>query len=159
MPKSATRHAPYGADYLQQRILTEFPLAQHIGIEVESAHDGGVVLCAPFAPNSNFKGTAFGGSQFSVAVLAGWAWITRYLAMHQFGADTVIQESTIRYLLPIQAQLRATALPPPPERTEKFRTMLRRAGRGRIRLQVDIRAGAGETLATRFDGVFAAITL
>jgi thioesterase domain-containing protein len=148
--------AAHGADYLQRKILAEFPLARHIGIEIESADDGGLVLRAPFEPNANYKGTAFGGSQFCVAVLAGWAWVTRHLAVHQLAADTVIQQSTIRYLAPLQADLRATVAAPPVDRSEKFRKMLRRGGHGRIVLQVDILDGP--TLATRFEGVFAALT-
>jgi thioesterase domain-containing protein len=149
------RDAPFGIDYLQRRLLDEFPLVKHIGIEVESAHDGGVILRAPFEPNSNFKGTAFGGSLFCVAVLAGWAWVTRDLEAHGLGADAVIQESTIRYLAPLQSELRARLKSPPRDEADRFRKMLVRAGRGRIRLHVDILDGKSH--ATEFDGVFAAI--
>jgi thioesterase domain-containing protein len=146
--------SPFGKDYLQNRITSEFALARHIGIVVESADEHGIVLCAPLGPNANYKGTAFGGSLFSVAVLTGWAWVTRYLDATQLAADAVIQESTIRYLVPVQGVLRATLVPPNAAQIEKFRKMLQRAGRGRIRLKVDIRQE--ETLATEFEGVFAA---
>jgi thioesterase domain-containing protein len=146
--------SPYGIGYLRRRILEEFPLARHLGIEVESVGDDGVVLSAPFAPNANHNGSAFGGSQFCVAVLAGWAWATRYLAARQMTADAVIQESTIRYLAPARGPLRATLRAPPPEHIDKFRRMLRRAGRGRIRLHVEVHDGSA--LATQFEGVFAA---
>jgi len=155
MAVTAEDEGLHGAEYLRHRIFAEFPLARHIGIEVESAGDEGVVLCAPFEPNANFKGTAFGGSQFCVAVLTGWAWAARYLATNRFEADAVIQESTIRYLAPVRGQLRAVLGPPAIERVDRFRRMLRRAGRGRIRLRVDIHDGP--SLATRFEGVFAAI--
>lgn len=145
---------PYGAAYLNRRILKEFPLARHIGIEVESAADDALVLSAPFAPNANHNGSAFGGSQFCIAVLTGWAWATRYLAARQTAADAVIQESTIRYLNPAYGALRATLQTPAPDRVEKFRKMLRRAGRGRIRLHIHVHDGS--TLATEFEGVFAA---
>ena len=144
---------PYGVEYLQRRIQDEFPLARHIGVEVELATDERLVLSAPFAPNANHNGTAFGGSQFCVAVLAGWAWATRYLAARQVAADAVIQESSIRYLAPACGALRAILQPPVPETVEKFRRMLRRAGRGRIRLNVDVYDGA--SLVTQFRGVFA----
>jgi thioesterase domain-containing protein len=144
----------FGRDYLQNQIDSEFPLAKHIGIVVESAEDAGVVLFAPLEPNSNHAGTAFGGSLFCVAVLAGWGWLTRYLAMHQLAADAVVQESTICYLLPVHGALRATLRAPPAEQIDKFRKMLRRAGRGRIHLRVDLQSE--QAVATRFDGVFAA---
>jgi thioesterase domain-containing protein len=144
----------FGSDYLQNRIVGEFSLAKHIGIIVESADDDAVVLRAPLAPNANYKGTAFGGSLYSVAVLAGWAWVTRYLAARGLAADAVIQESSVRFLSPVQGELRARTAAPPEAQIDKFRKMLQRAGRGRIRLRVEI--NYGETLAALFEGVFAA---
>jgi thioesterase domain-containing protein len=144
----------FGSDYLQNRIVGEFSLAKHIGIIVESADDDAVVLRAPLAPNANYKGTAFGGSLYSVAVLTGWAWVTRYLAARGVAADAVIQESSVRFLSPVQGELRACTTAPPEAQIDKFRKMLQRAGRGRIRLRVEIIYG--ETLAALFEGVFAA---
>jgi len=145
---------PFGKTWLQNRLTSEFALARHIGIVVESADDQGIVLCAPLGPNANYKGTAFGGSLFSVAVLAGWAWVTRYLDAAHLAADAVIQESTIRYLVPVHGLFRATLAPPSAAHIEKFLKMIQRSGRGRIRLKVDIRQG--NTLAGEFEGVFAA---
>ena len=139
---------------LQERILAEFALAQHIGIVVETVDDAGMVLSAPFAPNANDKGTAFGGSLFSVAVLTGWAWVARYLDAAGLAADAVIQESSMQYFIPVKDTLRACLLPPAALEVEKFEKMLQRAGRGRIRLRVDIHQDA--VLAARFDGVYAA---
>jgi thioesterase domain-containing protein len=68
-------------------------------------------------------------------------------------ADAVIQESTIRYVAPARGPLRAVLQPPLPEVIEKLRRMLRRSGRGRIRLNVDVHDGA--QLVTQFHGVFA----
>jgi len=144
----------FGKAYLQARLSREFALAAHIGIAVESVDDAGLVLRAPLPPNANHKGTAFGGSLFSIAVLAGWAWLTRYLAQHSLEADAVIQESNMRYLAPVTGEFRATLTAPKPAEIEKFRKMLRRAARGRIRLRVDLHDGA--TLAARFEGLYAA---
>ncbi len=113
------------------------------------------MLRAPLAPNANYKGTAFGGSLYSVAVLAGWAWVTRYLETRDLRADVVIQESTTRFLAPVEGELRSCAAAPSAALIAKFRKMLRRAGRGRIRLRVEVKYG--ETLATLFEGVFAAV--
>jgi thioesterase domain-containing protein len=146
--------ANFGPDYLQNRIIGEFSLARHIGIIVESADDAGVVLRAPLAPNANYKGTAFGGSLYSVAVLTGWAWVTRYLAARGLAADAVIQESSVRFLAPVHGELRASVAAPPDAQIDRFRKMLQRAGRGRIRLRVEI--NHGEALAMLFEGVFAA---
>jgi thioesterase domain-containing protein len=149
-----TENTKFGRDYLQNRIVGEFMLARHIGIVVESADDSAVVLRAPLAANANYKGTAFGGSLYSVAVLTGWAWVTRYLAARGLAADAVIQESSVRFLAPVKGELRASVAAPPDAQIDKFSRMLQRAGRGRIRLRVEI--NYDQTLATLFEGVFAA---
>jgi thioesterase domain-containing protein len=60
----------------------------------------------------------------------------------------------MRYLAPVTGEFRATLVAPKPAEIEKFRKMLRRAARGRIRLRVDLHDGA--TLAARFEGLYAA---
>src|SRR5271154_6985155 len=110
----------FGVEYLQERIDREIVLAKHMGIIVEAAHAGALVLRAPLAPNANHKGTAFGGSLYSVAVLTGWAWVTRYLAARGLAADAVIQESSVRFLSPVQGELRACTAAPPEAQIDKF---------------------------------------
>ncbi len=141
--------------HLQRLLDTQFPLARHMGVVVEAAERSGVVLRAPLQPNVNHTGTAFGGSLFAVAVLAGWGWVTCRLALDEIEADTVIQESHMRYLLPVRGALRASLRAPPESEVEKFRKMLQRSGRGRIGLRVDL--DEGEKLAARFEGRFAAL--
>jgi thioesterase domain-containing protein len=144
----------FGADYLQELINREIMLAKPMGIIVESADETAVVLRAPLAPNANHKGTAFGGSLYSIAVLTGWAWITRFLATRKLDAEAVIQESSMRFLAPVHGEMRSSIEIPSDADIDKFQKMLVRAARGRIRLQVNVHAGA--TLATVFDGLFAA---
>jgi thioesterase domain-containing protein len=155
-PELSSGEADYGIDYLQGRLDREFPLARHIGARADCADDRRVVLRAPFAPNANYKGTAFGGSLFSLAVLAGWAWTTRHLAARRIDADVVIQESTVRYLAPANGELCAVLEAPAAVTAQKFCRMLERSGRGRIRLEVGV--FDGNTLATRFDGLYVALT-
>jgi thioesterase domain-containing protein len=144
----------FGADYLQQRIDREIMLARPMGIIVESADELSLVLRAPLAPNANHKGTAFGGSLYSLAVLTGWAWLTRFLATRKLDAEAVIQESSMRFLKPVHGEMRACLEIPAAADIDKFQKMLVRADRGRIRLQVKMHEGS--TLATIFDGLFAA---
>jgi thioesterase domain-containing protein len=155
-PKPLAREEDFGLDYLQCRLDREFPLARHIGVRAELAEDRCLVMRAPLAPNANDKGTAFGGSMFSLAVLAGWAWAARHLAAHRIDADVVIQESTVRYLEPARGELRAVLEAPAGATARRFRAMLERAGRGRIRLHVGVFDGT--TLAARFEGLYVALT-
>jgi thioesterase domain-containing protein len=144
----------FGAGYLQELIDREIMLAKPMGIIVEAASESAVILRAPLAPNANHKGTAFGGSLYSIAVLTGWAWITRFLATRKLNAEAVIQESSMRFLAPVHGEMRSSIEIPAALEVEKFEKMLLRAARGRIRLQVNVHGGA--TLASAFDGLFAA---
>jgi thioesterase domain-containing protein len=148
------RSIDYGADYLQRRIDKEIMLAKPMGVIVESADETAVILRAPLAPNANHKGTAFGGSLYALAVLTGWAWITRFLATRALDADAVIQESNMRFLAPVHGEMRACIEIPAAADIDRFRKMLVRADRGRIRLAVNMHQGP--KLATVFDGLFAA---
>ncbi len=140
---------------LQRLLDAYFPVSVHMGVVVEAADECRVVLRAPLAPNLNHAGTAFGGSLFSVAVLAGWGWLTCRLAQERIDAEAVIQESHMRFLAPARGELRAVLEAPPAAAVEKFRKMLQRSGRGRIGLRVDVHDGG--TCAARFDGQFAAL--
>jgi thioesterase domain-containing protein len=144
----------FGAEYLQQRIDREIMLARPMGIIVEAANDAALVLRAPLAPNANHKGTAFGGSLYSLAVLTGWAWLTRFLATRKLDAEAVIQESSMRFLKPVHGEMRSCLEIPTDADVDKFQRTLERADRGRIRLQVKIHEGSA--LATVFEGLFAA---
>ena len=144
----------FGAEYLQRRIDREIMLAKPRGIIVEAANDAALILRAPLAPNANHKGTAFGGSLYSLAVLTGWAWLTRFLVTRKLDAQAVIQESNMRFLKPVHGEMRACLEIPADAEVRKFQRMLVRADRGRIRLQVKMHEGS--TLATVFDGLFAA---
>lgn len=144
----------FGIDYLQTLIDREIVLARPMGVIVEAADDSGIVLRAPLPSNANHKGTAFGGSLYALAVLTGWAWLTRYVACAAIDADAVIQESSMQFLVPVKGDLRAVIAPPAVADIDKFRKLLLRAGRGRIRLRVEMHQG--RQLATVFDGLFAA---
>jgi thioesterase domain-containing protein len=143
-----------GAFFLQGLIDADIALAKHIGVVVESADDHALVLRAPLPPNANHKGTAFGGSLYSLAALAGWAWVTRFLALRDISADAVIADSNMRFLLPVHGDLRAHLLLPAESEIDKFGKMLERAGRGRIQLRVELRNGTA--VGARFEGLFAA---
>ena len=54
-----------------------------------------------------YKSTAFGGSLYSLAVLCGWGMVHLKLAEAGLRKHIVIQESNIRYLLPVDQDIQA----------------------------------------------------
>jgi len=140
---------------LQQRILTDIALARHIDVGVESYTGNELVLAAPLAENSNHKGTAFGGSLFSLAVLSGWGLLVLKLAERGVEADIVIQDSRMMYRRPVTGDFRARATLPPLEEFDRLLHMLERRGRGRLELGASIEQDG--VVAVDFLGTFAVV--
>jgi thioesterase domain-containing protein len=92
---------------LEGLLHREIPLSQAMGIRI-AGYDGRCLrLTAPLAPNINHKHTAFGGSLYSIAVLCGWGLLHLKLAEAGLHKHIVIQESSIRYLRPVNEEMLA----------------------------------------------------
>lgn len=146
----------------QQRIHDVIPLTRAMGAEL-LAYDGRQLLVrAPLAPNSNHQGTGFGGSIYSVAVLAAWGLIE--LAVEDAGVDgtVVIQSGSMDYGQPVDGDFFALCQLPEPAEWERFLTMVRRRGRGRLSLKSALYGGEPalapeQPAAAFFEGRFVVI--
>jgi thioesterase domain-containing protein len=133
----------------------EIPLTRSIDVQV-TAYDGtALTLSAPLAMNANHKGTAFGGSLFSLAVLAGWGLLVLKLGERHLDAELVIQDSSVQYLSPVRGDFSAQARFPDADEFERFVRTLAAAARLGRELRVLISHGGRD--AVRFEGTFAAI--
>jgi thioesterase domain-containing protein len=126
------------------RLLSTFPIAKHLGVRVLRHSEAAVVLAAPLGPNRNRSGTAFAGSINALATLAGWSWVT-LLLQHQgaTNAQLVLQDSSISYLRPVTKGFQATCLPPSQKEIAVFLATLRRRGRARLRVAVQVVTSEG----------------
>ncbi|MBS0393024.1 MAG: thioesterase domain-containing protein [Proteobacteria bacterium] len=146
---------PDTLDGLDHYLKANIPLTQAMAVRVERVAPEEVVLVAPLAPNLNHRGTAFGGSVASLAVLAGWSWLAGRLASRAPPPRLVIQQQTIRYLEPIEAEFRARCGAPADDTWRRFLRALDTRGRGRIELEAEVRC-AGR-LAAQFTGQYVAV--
>ncbi len=95
------------ATQLEALLHEEIPLTRAMGMRV-AGYDGTCLqFAAPLAPNTNHKRTAFGGSLYSLAVLCGWGLLHLKLAEARLHKHIVIQESSIRYLHPVDRDMTA----------------------------------------------------
>jgi len=131
----------YGADYLQNASIGK-SCSQNHGVIVEAA-DETALICVRPAPNANHKGTAFGGSLYSLAVLTAGPGSRAFSPAGNSDADAVIQESNMRFLAPVHGEMRACIENSAEADIDKLQRMLLRADRGRIRLLVNIHQGRG----------------
>jgi len=145
------------AHELQEMLHHEIPLSQQMGLTVLHYDGNYLALGAPLAPNINHKATAFAGSLNAVMTLAGWGTVWLVLREHDLRGTIVIQESTTRYLLPVDNDFTATCRIPAEEEQEVewFIAWLQRWGKARISLKVEILDGAGR-VAVAFTGAYVA---
>lgn len=137
-------------EQLQERLHEDIPLVRAMGLSVIECSPESVSLRAPLERNDNHKSTAFGGSLYSVAVLAGWGLV--YWNLRECGRQgrVVIQEGRMRYLHPVAEDIVATCRLDSRTRLDAlFRSFDRRA-LGRIDLSCTI-AAAGVN-AVEFEG-------
>ncbi len=139
------------AAYLAEHI----PLSGAMGVAVEVASPARVLLRAPLEPNANHRGTAFGGSIGSVAILAGWSWLWVVLRERARMPELVIREARTEYVRPVPGAFSAETRPPDEEAFARFVAGLDRHGSGRLELSAEV-LSEGE-IAARFVGTYVAL--
>jgi thioesterase domain-containing protein len=126
-------------DALQKAIVTEIPLAGSMGVRITGYDGHSLRLQAPLAPNRNHKQTAFGGSLYSLAVLAGWSLLHLQLHERQLQGHIVIYEASVRYHRPVTLDPLIAACELPVSGTlDRFLQAYARKGMARIRLSPTI---------------------
>ncbi len=135
---------------LEARWHREIPISRAMGIEVEGFANQELVIRADLTPNVNVHGSAFAGSQFSLASLCGWGQLHLQLALRGLEASIIFVDGHIECLRPVRATMRArchlTA------DTETALAALRQNGRARCRLSTRVESN-GELAAT-FTGTY-----
>lgn len=138
---------------LEDVLRATIPMARMMDLRI-TAWDGQTLdMSAPLAPNINDKGCAFGGSLASVLTLAGWSLV--HLATDEAGidCDIYVQDSSIRYLLPIWGDFSARARLAEGESFADFVDALRVRGKARLAVTAAIVDGEGNpacTFSSRF---------
>src|SRR5262245_3276858 len=123
-------------------------------LKVLEAGTAKVVLAAPLEPNHNHKQTAFGGSLYSAAVLAGWSLLWIRLRQAGLQGHVVIARSEVEYLKPVVEDFQATAIAD--EMALALAVQVFR-NRGRARVMVTSQIGSLVDPAVRFAGTYALV--
>lgn len=135
---------------LHDILAKEIRLYPHLGIEIVSASPSQVRFSVKLAANSNHKGTGFGGSLYSAAVLAAYSVVLVSMAQEGLTSrNIVIQKGSMEYLRPVTEDFEVVC-----DFVDKSRffASLQRWRKAREELSVEIFCG-GE-LGARLDGTF-----
>ena len=140
---------------LEQLLKKEIPITNAINISVESLSQQEITISAPIMENKNVHNTAFAGSVFTIATLAGWSLLTNYLQENSINASVVMAEGSIKYKRPINGDIQAHCEMPSSKIIEEFTQRFKLKGRARMDLQINlIEDGSNKAQLT---GQFAAI--
>ena len=90
-----------GAASLEKTLHELIPISAYMGISVASWDGHRLTLGAPLANNINHQMSAFGGSLFSVAALAGWGILQLKMSELQLDTNTVIADGNVSYRRPV----------------------------------------------------------
>jgi thioesterase domain-containing protein len=147
------------ASRLTASLWATIPLSRTMAVRcsAHSAHDSDPLqLAAPFCDaNRNVHGTAFAGSVYAAAVLAGWAWAEAHAQRSPESglsrATVVVKAASIRYRAPLRDAFVSVALPPAPAALKAFAAEFEEHGKATLRLHVAVwtqaDAAAGAALA------------
>lgn len=141
---------------LVKYLHAQIPISRAMGMQVLHADRTRVVLSAPLRPNVNHRQTFFGGSAAALATLAAWA-LAHERVRQDSGLDAhvVIQRSSMEYLEPAAAEVEAECVAPPDKEWQRLLRSVRRWGKGRIGLAVELRAEGA--VVGSFEGEFVAL--
>jgi thioesterase domain-containing protein len=126
----------------------QMPITGALGITIATLDDDALVLALPLPPNRNHKGTVFAGSLAALATLAGWSTLWLVTRAAGVSAHVVIQDSSIRYLLPVRSDAIARCRFPDVESRTRLLATVARRGRARLALEVEVADTAGQRVAT-----------
>lgn len=138
---------------LYKKLTKDIPLTQHLGFDIVTATPSQVHLHARLDKNINHKGTAFGGSIYTLSVLAAYSLV--YLGLDQEKIQTnniVIQKGEIQYLKPVTGDFDIICDFNDTQAYQKFFYCLERWKKVREIMKVEVKC-QGE-LCARLDGVF-----
>jgi len=90
---------------LEEAMHSFTPISKAMGITVVSYDRESLTVAAPLAPNINPHQSAFGGSLFSVAALAGWGLMQLKLSELLLDCNTVVMSGEVSYQRPVIDEL------------------------------------------------------
>lgn len=135
-----------------ERLLARIPLAQAMRLRITAYEGGRLTLTAPFEPNRNHAGIAFGGAIECLGTLACWGLV--WLLVADAAATIVVQHAETTFRTPLGGELSATAHAPGADELQRFRDALTRRGRARIGLDASV-GDAATPDGAEFRGRFA----
>ena len=131
---------------LQQIIDTRIVPAAAMGVRISGFTGDGITLSAPLEKNLNHHGTAFGGSLYSIAAVAGWALLEMCSEEAQLAADIVVSNASVSYLAPVTSDYSVRVYSQNPRDVNDAIAQCRKDGKAAVTLLGSIEQNGFEAL-------------
>lgn len=125
------------------------PLANAMQLTIERGSADELVVAADLEPNINVHGTAFAGSLYAIAALAGWGLVWLGLRGAGVAGDIVLARGEIDYRRPVRSRIVCRAAWAPSEPQAFLREL---AGSGRADVAVACTIGRADRAEARYTG-------
>jgi thioesterase domain-containing protein len=144
---------PMTPQQLLEKLNRDIPLSRHLNFEILEATPNKVHLRAKLEGNTNHKGTAFGGSLYTLSVLAAYSLVYMGISKEEIQTNNiVIQKGEIQYLAPVTGDFDVVCEFNEPELYQKFYYCLSRWGKVREIMRVQVLCKG--LVCAKLDGVF-----
>ena len=140
---------------LEEMLHRYIPLSRQMGIAVAKLDERRVELMAEAEANRNHRGTIFGGSMISLALLTGWAMLLNAVGDFAVAQRLVVKSTQVDFLQPARQHLRGVCLTPAREVLHEFVQCLNRNAKAMIAVNCSIYDQ--EILAAKVEALYIAI--
>lgn len=123
---------------LESLVHQEIPITQALDIRIDELNDDSIRVMAPFEANKNIHNTAFAGSIYTVATIAGWSLVTSLATRHQLEGSVVLAKANIQYKKPINGDIVAECEVADSALIDSFKASFQRKNRARLELVINI---------------------
>lgn len=126
------------AQQLETLVHQEIPITKALDIHIAELSQQSIRVTAPFETNKNLHNTAFAGSIYTVATIAGWSLVSSIAANHQLQGSVVLAKAEIQYKKPINGELIAECILDDQQLLDNFVASFKRKKRARINLAIHL---------------------
>ncbi len=124
---------------IQNKIHTQIPMTKLMQLELLSIDKNSLITTAPLKINVNDKGTAFGGSLSSIAIISSWC-MAYYLSkrLNIENPNIVIFKNETKFIRPVTKDIICTSFIPNQEELSNLEVKLKTKNSASIKIHAQI---------------------
>lgn len=126
------------SEQLENLVRKEIPITKALDIRIHDLTDSSIKVIAPFEANKNIHNTAFAGSIYTVATIAGWSLVNSIANTLGLKGSVVLAKADIQYKKPINGDIVAQCSIDDPASVDSFAQSFKRKNRARLNLSIEV---------------------